>query len=132
MLLNCAGNGWLAELTVSDEISPDGLVHCQVRVRGDSQEQALKATQYLFQMFTGGRESYIRAYPEALSDLDFDTKQTLHQGYARFSVQTLPDRQTDLTVITGQMFFKGLGKTLTAPQSLPSRDTTFSTDGTNG
>jgi hypothetical protein len=103
MFIDCFNQNWRASILCSDEVSPDGIVHFEVRTLADTKEDALKAAQYMFKILTGGRESFVRAYPEAYSETDFDSKEIRHGAYARFGVLTTPDKQTDLTKQIAQL-----------------------------
>ena len=77
------GNNWAALVLVSD--APKDLYHVTVRTNGESDVDALMGAQFILNAFAEGRTAYVRVPPEVHSDTDFDTKETRHIGYARFS-----------------------------------------------
>lgn len=81
-------DGWVATVFVSPP--HDGFYPVYCRTSGDTQEKALEAAQYVLEAFALGREAFIRVKPEAHSDTDFDTKETYHRGFVRFSYKLEP------------------------------------------
>lgn len=94
MLITCAGSNWTAEVIASNEISPDGLLHFYCTSEGESQQAALGAVKAVLMVFGGGRETFVRNAPEAVSERNFDTQEQQHRGFTRFSVVATPDKQT--------------------------------------
>lgn len=74
--------GWSASISIS---AGQGVQHLIARVDGDSYDDAKVGTQLIFDAFTKGRETYIRAVPDVVSERDFDTKIVWHRGFVRFS-----------------------------------------------
>lgn len=84
-VIEMQGNSWFASVLVSDGPQPNGLYHVTVKTLGDTNKDALAGAQFVLDVFAKGRIAYVRVNPEAHSDTDYDTKQTTHQGFARFS-----------------------------------------------
>lgn len=74
-----------AQLNITVSCTDDGLFHVIGESTGDSQADALKAVQMVWDRMAFGRTGITRALPEANSDTSFDTKITLHRGYVRFT-----------------------------------------------
>jgi hypothetical protein len=78
-------SNWSASVLISDGPRPDSLYHVIVRTRGETKDDALAGAQFVLDAFANGRTSYIRVNPEAHSEINFDTKEICHGGFARFS-----------------------------------------------
>lgn len=77
---------WRVQVNIScDKEQEYGLHHLDASSWADTKAEALEAVQLVYKALADGRESFIRAEPEADSYTDFDTKETQHRGYARFS-----------------------------------------------
>jgi hypothetical protein len=79
---------WRAEIILSSQSEP--VCHVQAWTTGDSKEDALAGAQFIFDKFGSGCERLVRAYPEADSEKNFDTRETRHRGYVRFSIVNRP------------------------------------------
>jgi hypothetical protein len=85
-----SGNGWDAEVLISNEPNEAGFWHVQGRVMGDTNTAALAGATQIIHSYADGKLTYVRAKPEAMSEVDFDTKKVLHRGYVRFSFKNEP------------------------------------------
>jgi hypothetical protein len=85
--IRIAEESWIAELIVSPQSEMAGFMHCTGMVTGKTQEHALEGARIVLDLFAKGRNTFIRTPPEANSETDFDTKETHHLGYVRFSVR---------------------------------------------
>lgn len=56
------------------------------RTSGDSADEALAGAKWALNTMAKGKKAIIRTMPEVSSDTDFETKQKVYQGYARFHV----------------------------------------------
>jgi hypothetical protein len=84
MVIIVNGDGWRAEVLHSD--GPQAAVYnVYCDVRGISNDTALAGAEWVLDHFAGGRVAHIRDMPEATSEKCFDTKETKHAGFVRFS-----------------------------------------------
>lgn len=60
------------------------------KVDADSGDEAREVAEMVLNGFAGGKLTVIRAAPEAISETDFDTKETRHRGYVRFTFSDQP------------------------------------------
>lgn len=74
--------GWRAEILLSFS---EGTYHLYATTEGDTADDALAGAQEIYAAWANGHQSFIRALPTVSSDVDFDTKQTRHRGFVRFS-----------------------------------------------
>lgn len=76
--------GWRAEIIVSYN-ADDKYHHVYATTHGDSKDDALAGAQFVYDSFNKEKERFVRALPVANSEVDFDTKETNHRGFVRFS-----------------------------------------------
>jgi hypothetical protein len=76
-----------------DAWESNGFINVTINTEGDSYDDALYLVSESVNAFVEGERVHWRANPEAQSDTDFDTKETRHVGYARFSVEGELDRE---------------------------------------
>jgi hypothetical protein len=84
MLIIVNGDGWRAEVLHSEDPQVE-VYHVYCDVNGTSHDAALAGAEWVLEHFAGGRIAYIRVRPEANSEKCFDTKETKHAGFVRFS-----------------------------------------------
>ena len=78
--INCT-----AEVIFSPPSEMREYMHATAMVDGKPAEDALTGARIVLDLFAKGRNAFIRVQPEAASDTNFDTKETKHLGYVRFS-----------------------------------------------
>ena len=83
--LTMTGEGWSAVVHHAPPHETGGLWHVYATTDGESRERALEAAQWVFDVFTQGRLTVVRAGPEVASETNFDTKAVRHAGFVRFS-----------------------------------------------
>ena len=76
---------WTATVLIAPQAESDDILHCEIRTIGATLKDALAGATIVSDLFAKHRTAFIRAMPEAASDTNFDTKETKHCGYARFS-----------------------------------------------
>lgn len=67
-----------------------GTYHLIGKATGESKEECQTLVELAAKAFTDGRETYMRIKPESDTWTDFDTKETQHRGYVRFSFLDRP------------------------------------------
>ena len=85
---------WSATITFIGE-QANGVAHITARVNGDAESEALRGAECILKLLATGKKALIRARPEAVSETDFDTNETFHRGYVRFSMIDEPGEWTD-------------------------------------
>ncbi len=90
MLIEVAAPDWTARVLLSDDLSPHGIWSAECRTEAASAPIALAAAEKVLSLFAKGRTAFIRCAPEAMSEKDFDTKETKHRGFVRFSFMQEP------------------------------------------
>ncbi len=104
-----SGNGWTAEVLISDQPNEDGFWHVEGRILGDTNGAALAGAMQIIHSYAGGKTTYVRANPESLSETDFDTEKVIHRGYVRFSFKDEPGEWHCPDV---SMVFSSIGKAI--------------------
>jgi hypothetical protein len=86
MLVRMSDDKWTAEVMISPpRVEMPGYIHCQARVKAQTNDDALIGAQYILNLFAKGRKAFIRVVPEANRETDFNTKEDRIEGYVRFS-----------------------------------------------
>jgi hypothetical protein len=80
--------GWTASIQISK--TDDGYFHVYAPVSGDTADEAKAGAEYVLNSIASGKSAFIRTKPESHSDMDFDTKETRHDGLVRFSYRDEP------------------------------------------
>lgn len=78
----------IAEAIIS--VGADGWMHAQVRVIGTTEGDALSLTSMVTERLVRDAEVVYRAVPAADTAINFETRETEHRGFARFSFRVLP------------------------------------------
>lgn len=77
----------ITEISISQE-TPDGYFHCLIRVRGLIEENVKDWLLNTYDAMTFGRdETFVRYAPKVESYKDWETKETVYQGRARFTLR---------------------------------------------
>lgn len=85
MEIKITDDNWTAEVLVSPQPVMLDFVHCIAKVTGKTEADALRGAQCVLDLFAKGRETYVRNKPESDTQTNFDTKETQHFGFVRFS-----------------------------------------------
>lgn len=83
---------WQAVVICSEQTPGGDHFHFEIKVDASSKEEALSGVTKLTEIIAKGKTTIFRFMPEADSQVDFNSKETLHRGYSRF---TLVDRPGD-------------------------------------
>jgi hypothetical protein len=102
--LSLYGQGWVSRILISDP--PQDWYHVYATTIGVTQQAAIEAAEFTLQLLAAHREAVIRVKPEASSHTDFDTKETRHRGFVRFSMKLDPgswhqSESTDCVSLSG-------------------------------
>lgn len=76
---------WNAEILLFPQEPLSDYINLTAYVRGHTQETSLEGARRILNLFAEGRFACIRVLPEGVSEIDFDTKETEHRAYVRFT-----------------------------------------------
>ena len=79
---------WTSNVVISKD--DNGLFHVYCKTEGTSEPAALEGAQFAYDVLAAGRLHYVRCLPTATSEKSFDSGQTEHRGYTRFSMKLEP------------------------------------------